>query len=387
MSSTPLAQNYTVVYHNTKHDYFVDGPGLVRLAEGEWVATVTVTPRIDCFNEEALGEQRVNGSRAHIVRSLDDGRTWTPVAELPYYAATPWMHDGSLYLFVNKGGRTIRNDDFLLLRSDDGGETWSDPVTLFEGHFWNCHTSMVVRGDRLYWATDDLSLGSDARGPCVVAGDLSRDPMDPSAWRMSNSVPYPGNPGQLVHPKFMDLPSRYLEPNVLDVAGRLRVLATVKQNRQSTTGLCAVFDVTDDGENVEFSFTQYHPMPGGQLKFDIVWDEISQLFWCALNLAADGQDAYGWQAKEGRPFGGGNDRRFLMLYYGLDGLNWFPAGCVARAGKLSQSFMYPKLVVDGDDIGIISRSSINAPNRHDADYATFHRMRGFRDLAMNLRPE
>ncbi len=76
-----------------------------------------------------------------------------------------------------------------------------------------------------------------------------------------------------------------------------------------------------------------------------------------------------------------------MLMYGLDGLNWFPAGCVARAGRLRQSFMYASQVVDGDDLVIVSRSSVDAHSRHDADYCTFHRVRNFRRLAMNLRQD
>ncbi len=75
-----------------------------------------------------------------------------------------------------------------------------------------------------------------------------------------------------------------------------------------------------------------------------------------------------------------------MLSYSLDGLNWFPAGCVAQAGKLSQSFMYARPVIDGADLAIIARSSIQAPNQHDADTATFHRVRDFRRLALKLLP-
>ena len=76
-----------------------------------------------------------------------------------------------------------------------------------------------------------------------------------------------------------------------------------------------------------------------------------------------------------------------MLLYGVDGLNWFPAGCVAQTGKISQSFMYARPVIDGNDLAIIARSSVNAPNQHDADYATFHRVRDFRRLALQLVPE
>jgi hypothetical protein len=49
--------------------------------------------------------------------------------------------------------------------------------------------------------------------------------------------------------------------------------------------------------------------------------------------------------------------------------------------------MYARPVIDGDDLAIISRSSINAPNQHDAGCATFHRVRDFRRLALKLEPD
>jgi len=44
-------------------------------------------------------------------------------------------------------------------------------------------------------------------------------------------------------------------------------------------------------------------------------------------------------------------------------------------------------VIDGNDLAIVARSSVNAPNQHDADTCTFHRVRDFRRLALNLVPE
>jgi hypothetical protein len=381
----PLAQDHVVVWHNTDPEYYVEGPGLVRMDDGALIAAVPVVPR-----EQWSEERRAEHSVTHILRSGDAGKTWQLMADLPYYSAAPWVDRGRLYLFVNKAGLgKKRNADLLLLRSDDSGKTWSAPVTLFQGYYWNCHTGMVQNKEHIYWATDDMSFGM-RRGPRLVAGDLTGDPLDPKAWRISEPVPFPGTPEGLYDPKFTSMPDQYLEANVIEVNGHLRLLAATKIKRPTVTGLCSLFDASDDGKKLDLKFTQFSAMPGGHLKFCVLRDEPSQLFWATSNLAADSQDIFGWQAKavkNGKHKPSANDRRFLMLQYSVDGLNWFPAGCVAQAAKLSQSFMYARPVVDGDDLAIIARSSIHAPNQHDADTATFHRVRDFRKLALKLVPE
>ena len=384
-AATPLAQDYTVIFHNPDPEYYVEGPGLARLDDGTLLAVVPVVPR-----EQWSEERRAEHSVTHILRSNDAGKTWQALADLPYYSAAPWVDRGTLYLFANKAGvGKARNADLLLLRSSDGGKTWSEPVTLFKGYYWNCHTGMVQRDGRIYWAIDDMSFGMN-RGPRLVAGDLSSDPMDPHAWRISEPVKFPGAPEGLWNAKFAAQPSQYLEPNVIDVKGHLRVLAAAKIKRPTTTNLCAVLDAEDDGTKLDLKFTQFAGMPGGHLKFCVLRDDVSKLFWATANLSADSQGAFDWEEKvkqHGNWKANASDRRFLMLLYSADGLNWFPAGCIAQAAKLSQSFMYARPVIDGDDLAIIARSSVNAPNQHDADYCTFHRVRDFRRLALNLYPE
>lgn len=395
----PLAQAYTVVLHNADNESYIEGCGMARLDNGALIAAVPVVPRFLWSKE-----RRTKFSRTHMMSSGDGGDTWRRIAELPYYSACPWVYEDKLYLFANKGGTDYRNDDLLLLSSSDGGQTWSDPVTLFAGHFWNCHTGMVIRGSTLYWAVDDLGLGpayespnvppGARRAPRAIAGDLARGPMDPKSWRMSNPVPFPGMADNLGNAKFDEKGSHYLEPNVIDVQGRLRMLATVKLRGQTTANLCALLELSEWEGGLNLSFVQYAPMPGGQLKFCVVWDEISRMFWATANVAADSQRVCDWRDSDDKDpdkvfpsIPGGDDRRFLLLFYGLDGLNWFQAGCVAMADRLTQSFMYAKPVIDGADLAIISRTCVNAPNRHDADYATFHRVRDFRQLALNLYPE
>jgi len=90
------------------------------------------------------------GWHCQVVQSTDRGHSWQPVSKLPYHSAVPWEYQGVLYLFTHPLGTRFRNDDLLLLRSDDAGKTWSELVTLFEGHFWNCQTGMVIHDNRLY---------------------------------------------------------------------------------------------------------------------------------------------------------------------------------------------------------------------------------------------
>lgn len=83
--------------------------------------------------------------------------------------------------------------------------------------------------------------------------------------------------------------------------------------------------------------------------------------------------------------GPGNERRRLYLHYSIDALNWFPAGCVARwQDSVARSFMYPSAVIDGDDLVVLSRTSRDSGDQHDADLCTVHRISDFRSLAMDL---
>ena len=196
---------------------------------------------------------------------------------------------------------------------------WSPPVTLFKGHYWNCHTGMATRDHFLYWAVDDLSLGKN-RGPRVVRGDLSADMMDPAAWRISEPVPFPGFPDAMTNPKFASLGNQYLEPNVINVAGHIRVLATVKPHRQTTAGICALLDVDEGPDKLNLKFTQFSAMPGAQLKFCVIHDEVSKMFWATANLAVSSQGEIDlWNMGADRDLMksdqriGGNDRRILML--------------------------------------------------------------------------
>jgi hypothetical protein len=73
-----------------------------------------------------------------------------------------------------------------------------------------------------------------------------------------------------------------------------------------------------------------------------------------------------------------------MLIYSADAQNWFQAGCVAMSRRMLDAFSYASSLVDGADLLVLSRTSVNAYNQHNGNLITLHRVQGFRDLALDL---
>jgi len=324
---------------------------------------------------------------------------------------------GKLYLLCNQLGR----QNIVITESEDEGATWSEPTVLFDGRYWNTFTPHAIRSNTLYWAfgagNEEGNFNRVGSRIAVVAGDLgARSLMDPWAWRISPTLTYPGTPAGLsiglVHQldrsrtypgapqppgaltfrdQAPDIGDHWLEPNVVNVNGRIRVYVRLRIDGQATPHLCAICDVDDDGngngKKLDLRFTQFHPLPGN-VYFHIIRDEPDGYFWTPVNLPTRAQDIeWGHEmAAHGLGGGPGNERRFLMLMYSLDALNWFPAGCIAKWPSPGQGFNYNALLIDGDDLLVSSRTAKESRNQHDNDRVTIHRVRNFRSLALDLHP-
>ena len=375
---TPLAQDFVVVGQTPDIiTHYVHDPGMTRLDNGHLLVAT-------CIRARNLAKHK---DFTYLSLSIDGGRTWEDLGTIPFSDATAIVHEGALYMM----GQYRQGTDWLIMRSDDEGRTWTDPVTLFKGRYWNCQTSMVKRNGQLYWAMSDMHANG-WYAHVAVACDLKRGLLNPAAWRMSNTVEPPFPEFCSRNPKDKNWKGGMkrgglscLEPNVIQVGDRLMVLSRAVIDNYSTANMGVVFDIHDEDGELRLDFTQFSSIPGGQCKFFILYDEVTELFFMLTNLATDSQDAFKLCPPSFNN-GPGNERRSLFLFYSRDALNWFPAGCVARMPGMMQSFMYPSAVIDGDDIALISRTSKHGSNQHDADLCTFHRIRDFRKLAMDLRP-
>lgn len=398
---TLLAPDYHTIVQlppNKSAGYFM-APSLVKLPSGALIASV---PHGLPYHD---GGQSLRSFWFY--RSEDGGLNWEQVSNLPYDSCEPnlFVHESRLYVLFTPNQNNTKMDRSMFPRdgrwgiwisvSDDEGSSWSPAKRVFEGpampdkptpqHSTGGEAAMLVSRGKLY-----LSVSDWFQSMAAVSCDLDKGILNPDAWRVSEMVDMP-IPAELVYEPFRGGNGmRVLEGNVVEVSGKLLVIARTVINGGATCNMGAIYEIEDEPDApLRLRFIQLYPIPGGQMKFYIEYDSTSKLFWMASNLPSNSAflvEEGSWaKAKITHAFA--TDRRSLLLWYSVDALNWFPAGWVARARGWTQSFHYPVMHIDGDDIILISRTARDSGNQHDVDMATFHRIKNFRSLAVNLIPE
>ena len=369
-SAWPIGQQVSTVYRWDDTRLVSDAPALVRLPTGRLLCSVQLWSRDDTA-------ARLYGRGCCLVfASEDDGLSWREQARLPFLTGKFLSHDGTLYFL----GAGLGRQGLWITRSGDAGRNWSKPVCLLKGGVYAASTGWVQKAGHLYWAADNNHPSVRGRKVFVMAANLVQDLLDPGTWRFSIAIAHPGVPQ--VFGRGEHNGGKWLEPNVVSFGGQLRLVVRVRVSQDQVDGVvpnvAAVCDLADDGETLSLGFSHYYPVPGAQNHFHIVYDAQSRLNWMTSNLVTGiAEDLWrGW----------GKERRFLMLHYSVDGLNWFSAGCLATAPGVRQAFNYCTPLIDGEDLLVVSRTALEAANQHDNDRITFHRVAAFRRLAMNLFP-
>lgn len=380
----PLAADFVVAARvPDPQRWFFHDPNLARLDDG---TLLIAAPQ---WNRPGNAVNRC----LRILRSDDGGRNWEEGATLPFEEGTPFVLDGQLLMFVQQKS----HQNFQIIGSDDGGRSWSRAHTVIEKPVWNISTAMLAQPEALFWAMDHDLPGAAHKGKVMVRLERDKSPFDPAAWSISNLVQPPAVPAVLTRELFPpdNRPQLsggwknsfvWLEPNTVEIGNRIRVFTRCIIDEYATAHIAGVLDY--DPRTRHLSFTQLASWPGAQGKFFLVHGQPQGMYWMLSNLVTNSQDLLGWgerMRESGYHGGPGNERRWLFLHYSIDCLNWFPAGCVAYWPEhIHRSFMYPSAVVDGDDLVVLSRTSCDSGDQHDADLCTVHRIHAFRSLALNL---
>lgn len=387
-------------------------PGICRLASGRLVAVHDVRGKVP----DGLS-QEVSGSFCRILTSDDGGATWQPRADRKVVHQRPFEAGGKVWVLGHSG-------DLWIFGSADGGVTWDQGAKLTEGQRWHQSACNVhYANGRVYLVmernTDPAFKGwaVSRLAPVLMDAPVEADLSRRESWRFASELSYnqaieqagrshligdpffnvgPLDPESKTDRRFMQPPG-WLETNVVqftdpnhvwhDPAGQTFYLWM--RAHTGGVGLACIAKVAADADgNMITSLAQapsgepmlYAACPGGQMRFHVVWDEPSKLFWLLSTQATDSMcdpkrlpaDRYNLP---------NNERQRLQLHFSTNMMDWRFAGIVAIGRTQKCSRHYAGMCIDGDDLRILSRSGDErSKSAHDGNLVTFHTVRGFRGL-------
>ena len=156
-----------------------------------------------------------------------------------------------------------------------------------------------------------------------------------------------------------------------------------------TTNIAAILKVVENEDGSMTTMLEnapsgqpilYVPFPGGEMKFHILKDEKTDLFWLVATQPTDSMIK--GEAMTADRYNIPNDeRQRLVLYFSRNCVDWCFAGMVDKGATQKQSRHYASMVIHGDDLIILSRSGDeNADSAHNTNMITVHKVENFREL-------
>lgn len=423
----PLADNFVILYESPDPErVFACSPGITRLDNGRLVATLNLGgPGAAELPATKYRRGKIGQSwQGRVFTSDDGGISWTHRADYPFRHARPFVAGKSIYVLGQAA-------DLIIIRSDDAGETWAEPVKLSENQFWHqapCNVHYAngcvylvmerrVTCDIRTWYVGELApvlmrgrVGDDLtqRGNWTFASELSFRDVLPDAEGDQRidffgvpffTSPYPsgGNPAPGRH----CAPIGWLESNVVqfvdpdhlwcDPAGKTFHLwmrahtggtgyaciakVTEQGDRPGTGDMTTLLETAPSGKKM-----LYTPCPGGQMKFHVLYDEQTALYWLLSTQSTDSM-IRPERMPEDRYSLPNNERGRLQLHFSKNMIDWCFAGLVATGPVEKASRHYASMAIDGEDLVILTRAGdARAKTPHDGNLITFHRLKDFRAL-------
>ncbi len=396
-------------------------PGLCRLDDGRLVATFDLGGPGAASLPGPKCTQYGSAWQGRAMTSDDGGHTWEPRARFGFYHARPFTAGDALYILGQA-------NDLYVLHSDDRGDTWSQPARLTEGQDWhqsacNVHYAhgcvYLVMERRVRVRIRGFNIGDNA--PVLMRARLDADLTRRESWTFASELPFDrawaqASPSGVAVP-FYDYdpidgaeiapgrhfyPPGWLETNVVQIIDPRhiwhdptgRTFHLFARAHTGGTGYACLAKVVEqgphggEGEMITELETApsgqkvlYVPMPGGQMRFHILQDPQTGLYWLASTQATDSMTRAELLPQERFDLPN-NERRRLQLHYSTNCIDWCFAGLVAVGPCERGSRHYASMCFDDEDLLIFSRSGdARAASAHNGNLLTLHRVKRFRDLA------
>lgn len=409
-----LAQDYVVVAESAQPEtVYLYTPTILRLPTGCLLAG---------YESGGPAGRKTDAPWAFVHSSDDGGLTWTKRGGAQITFGRLFQTKTGIYFLGQRG-------DLRVSRSTDDGTTWSDTVDLTSGQSWHQSACNVWKThDHIYLVmerrTGMVSRGSWGLGelaPVLMRARLDADLTKRESWAFASELVFqdtiPGyRENQLEmdyfgvpfftqnYPKNTPLPGGkamspigWLETNVVQIMDpdhywfdpEGRTFHLFMRANTGGTGYAALAKVVEnaDGtmttklETVPSGKTMlFLPFPGGQMRFHVLYDEATKLYWMLGSQATDSMRRTDRLPanRYGLP---NNERHRMVLHFSRNMVDWCFAGLVAKGAGPLESRHYASMDFDRDDLVILSRSgNERARSAHDGNIITFHRVRKFREL-------
>ncbi len=345
---------------------YIGSPSLAVLPDGTYVASHDFFGPGTTFDTTA------------IFSSSDRGKTWTRAAVLDgQFWSRLFVLNDRLYII----GSTGRWGTLVVRRSDDGGRTWTEPEDPTTGlvvpgndkHLFGIAPgATLVHEGRIYKCAVRREAGPRKWGQpqefFVLSASVDADLLKSDSWRHSTVVreePVKGKPW------LCDEGNVVLAPD-----GSLQVVMRVHEPKHGN--VAALLQLSDDGRTLTFDRkTGLIEFPGGCKKFTVRFDPVSRRYWSLANWA---------QAKDRPRARDTNYMRNTLALTGSTTLRDWQVNSVLLYDEdvRKVGFQYADWHVDGQDmIAVVRTSWGEAPDCHNANYLTFHRITDFRKRTMD----
>jgi len=416
----PLAQNHTIIRRSPNPEtVYCYSPGIVRLDTGRLIATMDLGgPGVGHLPGQPEERKKLSTDWLMCIYTSDDsGKSWTQRASFPIRHSRPFVAGNRIYVLGHDG-------DLFITASDDNGETWSSITKLTQDEVWHqapcnvwyAHNNVYLVMERRQqhrvtsWPVSELA-------PILMRASISSDLREPNSWTYSDSPAYseaindrtfdgfglPFFPG--FYPQHFRgsnrtaAPSGWLETNVVQILDpehywhdpsgcTYHLLMRANTHGSGYAMLAKIIEESPGSGPMRFEFETapsgtrqfYLPFPGGQMKFHLIYDEQTQLYWLLSTQATDSMRRIE-NLPEGRYNLPNNERRRLVLHFSKNLVDWCFAGLVAMGETEICSRHYASMTFDDQDLVVLSRSADqDTKSAHDTNMITFHRVQNFRSL-------